>query len=82
MNNTYIDEFLNHIELDRSYSQNTITSYKNDLKKFQDYISGKSLLKVEPKDIENFILALNDLAPSTLSHNLSALRSFIIISVV
>lgn len=76
MNDTYIDEFLNHIELDRSYSQNTITSYKNDLKKFQDYISGKSLLKVEPKDIENFILALNDLAPSTLSHNLSALRSF------
>lgn len=76
MNNDYISEFLSYLELDMNYSNNTILSYDNDLKKIESYYSKKDLLKLNVNDLMKYINVLSDLAPSTVSHNISTLKSF------
>lgn len=76
MNDYYISEYLNYLTLDLNYSNNTNNAYDNNLKKFCNYIGKKDLLHVTSKDIEKYIKSLNDLAPTTISNNISALKSF------
>lgn len=76
MNNQYISEYLTYLELELNYSTNTINSYDNDLTKFANYYEKKDLLKLNVKDIEKYINTLSELAPSTVSHNISTLKSF------
>ena len=76
MNGDYISEFLSYLELDMNYSNNTILSYDNDLKKIESYYSKKDLLKLNVNDLMKYINVLSDLAPSTVSHNISTLKSF------
>lgn len=75
MNYTYISDFLSYLEIELNYSDNTIKSYENDLNKFETYIN-KDLLKVNGKDVDRYIKAINDLSPATVSHNISTLKSF------
>ncbi len=76
MNNDYISEFLSYLELDMNYSNNTILSYDNDLKKIESYYNKKDLLKLNVNDLIKYISVLSDLAPSTVSHNISTLKAF------
>lgn len=76
MNNIYISDFLSYLEVEANYSENTIKSYENDLNKFEEYYKDKDLLKITSKDIDKYIQTLSDLAPSTVSHNISSLKTF------
>lgn len=76
MNNIYISDFLSYLEVEANYSKNTINSYENDLNKFEEYYKSKDLLKIISKDIEKYIQTLSDLAPTTVSHNISSLKTF------
>lgn len=76
MNNIYISDFLSYLEVEANYSKNTINSYENDLNKFEEYYKSKDLLKITSKDIEKYIQTLSDLAPTTVSHNISSLKTF------
>lgn len=76
MNNDYIAEFLSYLELDLNYSNNTIKSYDNDLSKISNYYNKKDLLKLTIQDIEKYLYSLSDLEATSLSHNISTLRSF------
>ena len=76
MNNNYISLFLNYLEIDLNYSNNTILSYDNDLNKLSLYFNNKDLLKLSTKDIEKYIATLSEYAPSTVSRNISAIKSF------
>lgn len=76
MNNIYISDFLSYLEVEANYSKNTINSYENDLNKFEEYYKNKDLLKITSKDIEKYIQTLSDLAPTTVSHNISSLKTF------
>ena len=76
MNNIYISDFLSYLEVEANYSKNTINSYENDLNKFEGYYKSKDLLKITSKDIEKYIQTLSDLAPTTVSHNISSLKTF------
>ena len=76
MNNDYISEFLSYLELDMNYSHNTILSYDNHLKKIESYYNKKDLLKLNVNDLIKYISVLSDLAPSTVSHNISTLKAF------
>ena len=55
---------------------NTILSYDNDLKKIESYYNKKDLLKLNVNDLIKYISVLSDLAPSTVSHNISTLKAF------
>ncbi len=76
MNQDYISEFLIYLELDLNYSDNTIKSYEKDLEKLAKYYEKKDLLKLGVKDLEKYIYTLNELAASSVSRNISALRTF------
>jgi integrase/recombinase XerD len=76
MNNNYISSYLNYLEIDLNYSNNTIVSYDNDLTKLSLYFNNKDLLKLNTKDIEKYITTLSEYAPSTVSRNISAIKSF------
>ena len=76
MNNIYISDFLSYLEVEANYSKNTINSYENDLNKLEEYYKNKDLLKITSKDIEKYIQTLSDLAPTTVSHNISSLKTF------
>lgn len=45
MNDIYISEFLSYLELNLNYSNNTIKSYDNDLRKISAYFEKKRFTK-------------------------------------
>ena len=76
MNDVYLSDFLSYLELDLNYSDNTIKSYDNDLTKFINYFDKKDVLKLNVQHIEKYVKTLEELAPSTVSHNISSIKSF------
>jgi len=76
MNDQHISEFLSYLELDLNYSNNTINSYDNDLKKFDSYFKNKDLLKLNVNDLVKYISTLKDLSPASVSHMISTLKTF------
>ena len=76
MNYDYIAQFLLYLELDLNYSDNTINSYSSDLNKIALFFDKKSLLNLGVKDLERYLNTLSELAPATVSHNISSLKTF------
>ena len=76
MNYNYISDFLSYLEQSRNYSDNTVKSYDNDLTKFSEYFNKKNILDLKQSDILEYINELNELKSTSLSHNISALKSF------
>ena len=37
----HIKEFLQHLVVEKNFSQNTLDAYKSDLAQFHDFVSGK-----------------------------------------
>lgn len=70
-----------HIQLERGLSANTVESYMRDLGQFSEFVLeryGLSPTNVEPRMIEDFMLALYDkgVEKSTQSRILSGIKSF------
>ena len=76
MNYLYISDFLSYLELELNYSDNTVNSYGNDLNKVDSYFNGKDMLKLTTNEINKYIKSISFLAPATISHNISTLKSF------
>jgi tyrosine recombinase XerC len=79
----YIDEFISYIEIERNYSQHTVSSYKADLLDFREFLIrlNDSLLSVDEIDhlaIRSYLADLQgrQLSRSTVLRKLSTLRSF------
>jgi len=74
------DIFLSYIELEKEYSKNTISSYKNDLDDFKEFLTkiDKDPIEIDKKDIFNYLVFLSKkkLKPASLRRKISALRSF------
>ena len=76
MNDELISEFLSYLELDLNYSNNTINSYDNDLKRFENYFKNNNILKLNVNDLLKFVSSLKDLSPASVSHMISTLKTF------
>jgi integrase/recombinase XerD len=78
---SYVNEFINYLAVERGLAQNTLESYGRDLRQFQTYLEtcNKEIIKDSNR---NTILAyLSNLqtrgrAVSTISRNLAAIKSF------
>ena len=74
------DSFLSYIELEKEYSKNTISSYKNDLDDFKEFLKkiDEDPIEIDKKDIFNYLVFLSKkkLKPASLRRKISALRSF------
>jgi len=73
-----INDYANHLLLERNLSKNSIDSYIYDIKKFVEYASKKKDIEIDEQFINEYILncALNDLNPASISRYLSSLKSF------
>lgn len=78
--NTAIEEFSTYLKLEKGLSENTIISYESDLIKLKKYsmsISKKNPLKLQKKEISEFIYQIAKIGynPKSQARLLSAIRS-------
>jgi integrase/recombinase XerD len=77
----FINDFLNHLSLERSLSPNTIESYKIDLKRYIKFLGDEkvsALEEIKEDHITKLIgqLSALGLKATSIARNLSAIRSF------
>ena len=81
-NQQYIQGFLDDLSFSKRYSQHTVTSYKNDLNKFNQYLCSvyDYLLfeKVELFHVRSYLVYLLNLnlEKTTVARNISSVKSF------
>ena len=88
--NSYLNEYLLHLQFERRLSNNTISSYKNDLSKYINYITNilkiNSINSIRSNDINKFSISISNirlddensvlLKPSTIHRLFSSIRGF------
>ena len=78
----FIDIFLNYLSVERGLRQNTIISYRRDLKAFLDYLNDQqqvnSLDKTNKNQITSFMLRLKEqgLNTNSIARKLAAIKTF------
>lgn len=70
-----VDSFLNYLFIQKGLSQNTINSYKHDLKKFVD---ANKTLDIKGSDFDSFLHNINtlELSPKSKQRLVSSLKQF------
>jgi integrase/recombinase XerD len=75
-----LDQFLDHLSVERDLSPNTVAAYRRDLTRWLDYLEerGARVEELEREEVEAYIrhLRRRGLAPRSVARNLSALRTF------
>lgn len=75
-----IENFLIYLKTELNYSQNTIISYEKELMKYKEYLEKKNIfyLEINKEIVRDYLKYLDALKykNSSISRNLSALRSF------
>lgn len=75
-----INLFLEFIKEDKKLSENTLQSYRRDIKQFEDYANSNKLnyLKVTEEDMKKYFSHLQEIGKktSTISRNIASIRSF------
>lgn len=76
----YLESFLNYLNYEKNYSNNTIINYKVDLEEYINFFNTnkKDIMKLTYKDIRVYLEKLNkdDLSSSSISRKISTLKSF------
>ena len=72
--------FFDFLENEKKASNNTLQSYKRDIKQYENYLEQKqkSYNEVTNKDMKEYIENLKEIGkkPSTISRNIASIRSF------
>ena len=76
-----LKQFYKFLEVDKKVSNNTLQSYKRDLKQFSEYIEEKGIKynKVTENDIKEYLEYLakeEEKKPSTISRTIASIRAF------
>ena len=79
--NELIEQFLSYISVERGMADNTLSSYKRDLRKFSDFLKSKkteTIDKVSRQMINSFMMAERErgLASNSVSRELACIKSF------
>lgn len=75
-------QFLGYLKLEKGLSENSLTAYENDIRRYLDYIfeikGFDDLSGVDVRHIEDFIGELGGmgLSPGTVARNISSIRGF------
>ncbi len=75
-----INDFLEYLEIELNYSENTIKSYQNELVKYMEYITNNHLnyLTINKEEVRSYLKYLDQLKYKnrTIATNISSIRSF------
>ncbi|MBU8932437.1 MAG: site-specific tyrosine recombinase XerD [candidate division Zixibacteria bacterium] len=75
---TLIDDYLDHLKMERGLSDNTIRSYRRDLLEFAGTTQKSSIEHIRISSANDFVatLCLADRKPSTVARKISSLKGF------
>ena len=78
MNTELTDQFIDYYWLSTGASKNTLAAYRSDLKIFNKWLAGKSLISVNSKHIQDYFSdrQKNNIGSSTQARILTCLHSF------
>jgi len=78
MNTELIDQFIDYYWLSTGASKNTLAAYRSDLKIFNKWLAGKSLISVNSKHIQDYFSdrQKNNISSSSQARILTCLHSF------
>jgi len=78
MNSELIDQFIDYYWLSTGASKNTLAAYRSDLKIFNKWLTGKSFISVNSKNIQDYFSdrQKNNIGSSTQARILTCLHSF------
>lgn len=71
----YIMLYIDHLKYERKLSDNTVNSYRDNLKQFLLFFENKNILNLTEKDVKDFISKLNK-SEKTKAHYITVLNSF------
>ena len=75
-----INEYLRFLLYQKGYAENTISSYREDLKKFSEYLDdkGMNLFSINRDDVMDYLiyLRIEDRSSATISRHLASLKGF------
>ncbi len=73
-----INKFIEYLIIDKKYSENTVKSYNNDLKKYELFFKNANITNIRENHIKKYLKHLkeNNNDNRTINHNISTLRSF------
>lgn len=71
-----MQSYLNYLQFERKLSKNTVSSYRDNLYIFCEFLNGKNSLLCVREDIENFLKFVSDRGSATRSHYLTVLKSY------
>ncbi|MFY0643898.1 MAG: site-specific tyrosine recombinase XerD [Bacteroidia bacterium] len=76
-NATLISEFASYLQLERSLSENTISSYLSDIQKLESYLDQKSVLSFTNKEAVDFVVGMEEvgLSKRSVARIISALKT-------
>ena len=77
----YLQQYLNYLRFEKNLSDNSVSSYRNDLERYLNYLSTQKINRpenIQSKHIRRLLQLLSELglSTSTLARNLSSIRSF------
>lgn len=75
-NEEYYNKYLDYLQFERKLSKNTINSYQDNLKRFEDFIKNKSIKNLTKEDILNFLKFNEDMAEKSRAHYLTVIKNF------
>lgn len=76
-NEDYLKDYLDYLKIDKKYSNNTILSYKANLKHFLNYLK-KDVTKTNKKDLDEFLSLLNkeNKKTTSIAHYITVIKEF------
>ena len=70
----YIQKYLDYLMFERKLSDNTLKSYTNDLKDFDNYFKG-NITNLNYFDIQKYLNSLKDLNARSVAHYITVINS-------
>ena len=73
-----VEDFIQHLKLERGLSGNSLAAYESDLKEFVRRSGVKEITRLSPRQVTSFFGQLSRLGrkPATLARKISALKNF------
>ncbi len=75
-NQEYYNKYLDYLKYERKFSENTLLSYEDNLKRFEIFLNGKNIKELTNKDIEAYLVFNDQMAEKSRAHYLTVIKMF------
>ncbi len=75
-NQEYYEKYLDSLRFERKLSKNTLASYQDNLNRFEEFITPKSIKDLKREDIEKYLKFNDNMAEKSRAHYLTVVKNF------